>query len=115
MRNMSFALTTPQFRAHTKTVTRRNHWRSLKPHDHVMGVEKTMGLKKGERVIHLGPIIIIDVRREPLTAILNEPHGCAREGFPQWDDDPQMFIDMYCKHNGGDHHDYVTRIEYRYL
>jgi hypothetical protein len=115
MRNMSFALTTPQFRARTKTVTRRNGWQFLRPGMHVMGVEKGMGLRKGGKIVQLSPIGILNAWREPLIAILNEPHGCTREGFPEWDDDPQMFIDMYCDHNGNDPHDDVTRIEYMYL
>ena len=47
MRLMSFALTTRQFLAHEKTVTRRLGWEFLKPGDRVCGVEKGMGLKKG--------------------------------------------------------------------
>ena len=46
-RNMSFALTTEQFKARTKTVTRRFGWWFLKPGDVVRGVEKAMGLKPG--------------------------------------------------------------------
>ena len=41
---MSFSLTTPQFRAQTKTVTRRKGWVFLNPGDHVLGIEKGMGL-----------------------------------------------------------------------
>lgn len=50
MRNISFALTTPQFKSRSKDVTRRIGWWFLKPGDVVMGVEKGMGLKKGEKV-----------------------------------------------------------------
>ena len=35
MRNISFALTTPQFKARTKTVTRRKGWLMLQPGDPV--------------------------------------------------------------------------------
>lgn len=56
-RNISFALTTPQFRARTKWVTRRLGWLFLKPGDTLMGVEKGMGLKiNGETV---WPIILV--------------------------------------------------------
>ena len=47
---MSFAMTTPQFRARTKTVTRRFGWWFLKPGDVVMGVERSRGLDRGEPV-----------------------------------------------------------------
>lgn len=115
MRNISFAMTTPQFRARTKTVTRRNGWLNLKPGQHLMGVEKAMGLKRGEAMVRLGPIEIINVRREPLLAILDEPDGCSREGFPEWNDNPQMFVDFYCDANGNDAREDITRIEFRYL
>ena len=45
-RNMSFAMTTEQIRARTKTVTRRFGWWFLKAGDQVWAVEKAMGLKK---------------------------------------------------------------------
>ena len=68
-RNMSFAMTKPQFLNRTKTVTRRLGWGFLKPGDVVMGVEKAMGLKKGEKVRKLGLIRIVSIRSEPLSAI----------------------------------------------
>jgi hypothetical protein len=115
MRNISFALTTPQFIARTKTVTRRNGWWFMKPGDRVQAVEKAMGLKKGEKVVKLGVIEIVSVRREPLLNIMDEPNGCGLEGFPEWNDDPQQFIDMYCDANGSDARDDVNRIEFRYV
>jgi hypothetical protein len=48
MRNISFSITRFQFCDRTKTVTRRLGWAKLKPGDVLMGVEKAMGLKKGE-------------------------------------------------------------------
>jgi len=45
MRNMSFAMTTNQILAQTKTVTRRFGWWNLKTGDVVQPVKKTMGLK----------------------------------------------------------------------
>lgn len=68
-RNMSFAMTTGQFKARTKTVTRRFGWWFLKPGDVVRGVEKAMGLKKGEKVKALSLIRIVAARPEPLNAI----------------------------------------------
>lgn len=114
MRLISFALTTKQFRNRTKTVTRRNGWWGiLKPGDQLMGCEKCMGLKKGERPVRLGVIEVISVRREPLLAMFDEPEACAKEGFPDWD--VQQFIDFYCDHNKVDARDDITRIEFRYL
>ena len=45
MRNISFMLTTQQFRNRTKTVTRRMGWWNLKPGDILMGVEKRQDSK----------------------------------------------------------------------
>jgi hypothetical protein len=120
MRNMSFSATTAQFRARTKTVTRRMGWRFLKPGDLVCGIVKGRGLKKGERVERLGTIRVLDVRREPLVALGLEHNEArygydevAREGFP--DLSPWEFIDMSCSLNGCRPEDMVTRIEFEYV
>lgn len=116
MRNMSFALTTEQVRARTKTVTRRLGWKNAKPGDVVQPVVKGMGLKKGETVEKIGgPIRFISVRREPLNAIT--PLDVAREGFgvEHWKRlDRIGFIEMFCDHNGGAPDQEVTRIEFEY-
>ncbi len=111
MRNMSFALTTKQFKARTKTVTRRFGWWRLRPGDVLMGIEKGMGLRAGERVVRLGPIEIVSVRSEPLNAITNE--DCALEGFPEMQ--AEEFVSMLVKHYRCDPNKIVNRIEYRYL
>jgi len=54
-RNMSFMLTTAQYCARTKDVTRRLGWANLKPGDMFNGVEKAMGLKKGEKINKCAP------------------------------------------------------------
>ena len=114
MRNMSFSLTTPQFRARSKTVTRRLGWEHLKPGDQLMGVVKGMGLKLGEKVERLGPIEVVSVRREPLGHIRRcGPDECAREGFP--DMLPGQFCEMFSKHNGCCEGTDITRIEFKYL
>jgi hypothetical protein len=115
MRHMSFAMTTAQFKARTKTVTRRDGWWNLKPGDRVMGCERCMGLKKGEKIKTLGVIEVVSVRGEPLDAIANEPNGCTLEGFPEWDGDPQQFIDFYCEGTTKDSRDPVNRIEFKYI
>ena len=110
-RMMSFALTTAQFEDGTKTVTRRKGWAMLCPGDIVMGIEKGMGLKRGEKVRRLHPIRIVSVRREPLNAIT--PEDVIREGFPGWS--VQQFIDLYREANGGPTDQPVTRIEFEHM
>lgn len=117
MKLMSFALTTPQFRARTKDVTRRNGWRDLKRGDVVEGVEKGQGLKKGEHPVRLGRIRIKSNRLEALHRMTRQPeYGRAeviREGFP--DMTPEGFVAMYCKHNKCKPNALIRRIEFEYL
>ena len=110
MRNISFALTTEQFKNKTKTVTRRWGWKFIKPGDVLMGCKKTMGFKKGEKIERFHPIEIINVRREPLNSITKE--DCIKEGFPEFE--PQDFIEMLVdsKHLPSDE---ITRIEFKHL
>ncbi len=110
-RNMSFAMTTRQFREKTKNVTRRFGWWNLKPGEVVEGVEKGMGLKKGERIVKLGQIVILSTRTEPLNAITQD--DCIREGFP--DLTPEQFVDMLCRHYGCRADQTINRIEFGYL
>jgi len=110
-RNMSFALTIEQFRARTKTVTRRFGWGFLKPGDVVQGVEKTMGLKKGEHVIPLGMIRIVSIRKEPLNAITQE--DVIREGYPGWT--PEGFVLVLADHYQVYPGAIVNRIEFEYI
>lgn len=111
MRNISYALTTPQFRARTKDVTRRIGWWNLKPGDTLMGCEKCQGLKKGETINRLGPIRVVSVRKERLDAITQD--DVIREGFPGWT--PETFVSFFCKHNGCLPETIVNRIEFEYL
>lgn len=121
-RNMSFALTTAQFRARTKTVTRRNGWLWAKAGDVVCGVVKSQGLKPGEKIERLGLIRLANVRREPLRRMTDDlDYGFAettKEGFPEghplhW---PSEFVVFFCKsHKGCTPDSTITRIEYEYL
>ena len=111
MRMMSFMLTTQQFRDRTKTVTRRLNWKNLKPGTLLLGVEKAMGLKKGEAVKPLGVIVVRAVLRVMLGDI--KPDDVVREGFP-WMSTTE-FIDMFCEHMGGDRYQFVTRIEFLFV
>jgi hypothetical protein len=118
MRNISFALTTPQFLARNKTVTRRNGWRKLKVGEVLCAVEKGQGLKRGEKVVRLGCIKVTDVRREPLRRLLDDAdYGSAevgREAFPE--QSPSEFVEFFCRtHLGCTPDSEVTRIKYVFL
>jgi len=115
-RNISFALTTEQFKNRTKTVTRRKGWRFLKPGDILNGCVKCMGLKPGEKIERIGRIRVTSVRFEPLSSMYGKQYGDAEaklEGFPDMSGDD--FVKMFCKHMGGDPHQEVTRIDFEYL
>lgn len=120
MRNISFALTTPQFLDGTKDVTRRLGWYALKPGERLNAVEKLMGLKKGEKMKSLGTIEVVDVRRERLGRMIDEfDYGLLetrREGFPKWS--PHKFIEFFCQSHkeervGATADTIVTRIEFK--
>ena len=110
-RNMSFALTTEQFKARTKTVTRRLGWDFLEPGDIVRGVEKTQGLKLGEKLKPLGFIRIISMRQEPLDAITQE--DVVAEGFPNLNVDE--FVAMLVAHYNVTPDRFFNRIEFEHL
>ena len=110
-RNMSFAVTTEQFKNKTKTVTRRVGWHFLKSGDTVYGVEKCMGLKKGEKIKKLGLIRILSTRSEPLNEITQD--DCKREGFPEMT--PAQFVTMLCDKYKYSPSDVVNRIEFEYI
>ena len=110
-RNMSFMLTTEQFKNQTKTVTRRLGWDFIKPGDIVNGCEKCQGLRKGEKIKKLGQIRIISTVANKLKFIT--PEDCAREGFPEMA--PEEFIEFFCRHNKCTPDTYVNRIEFEYI
>ncbi len=111
MRNISFALTTAQFKARAKTVTRRLGWEYLKPGDHLMGCEKCQGLKAGEKIVRLGEIVVVSVRREPLDQMTAD--DCVLEGFPELS--RQEFGVMFMHANKCSWIAMVTRIEFAYV
>ena len=111
MRRMSFALTTHQILEQTKTVTRRNGWKHLKPGDLIQPVVKCMGLKKGEKQQLLGcPIRIKSISVQRLYQITQD--DVNKEGFPCRK--KEFFIEMYCKANKCDRKKRVVRIEFEY-
>jgi hypothetical protein len=121
-RNISFMLTTPQIRARTKTVTRRNGWRSLKAGDVLCAVEKSQGLGKGGKVKRICMIRVVSARQEKLRAMTDDiDYGlseCVREGFPPEHPNslPTQFVEFFCaSHRGVTPDSEITRIEFEYL
>lgn len=117
---MSFALTTDQMRAGTKSVTRRNPatWKNLKPGDIVTACVKTQGLKKGEKVEKIGTLRIVSNTLEPLDAIYSQGYGrgrseTAREGFAGHSG--KWFVEMFLERFGGQPDQVVRRIEFEHL
>lgn len=111
MKRISFSMTWAQHRARTKTTTRRMGWLHAKKGQLLQGVQKGMGLKKGEKHV-LGHVIrLTDVRREPLEAIT--PEDVVREGFPG------MSVDEFVAHFAAGHRcqpdDLVTVLDHEYV
>ena len=69
-RLMSCAMTTQAVIERRKNVTRRKGWTFLKPGDRLTLCEKVMGRKKGEPLVRLAEVEVVDVRREPLPRML---------------------------------------------
>jgi hypothetical protein len=118
MRNASFALTTDQVRARTKTVTRRMGWAFLRVGDLLQPIVKGQGLKKGETVERIGgPVRVVSVRRERLSRLLRDDdyarEELRREGLPQLT--PAQFVQMFCEANDCRPGAWVTRIEFEYV
>src|SRR5690606_39615229 len=101
MKNISFALTTNQVRARAKTVTRRLGWADLQPGTRLQACEKCMGRKRGEPLVKLAIIEVVNVRRERLDRLIdpdNREYGfkeVIREGFP--DLSPAEFVTFFCR------------------
>lgn len=112
MRNMSFFHTQAAYRRRRKTQTRRLGWWKLKAGDRLRGVVKAQGLKKGEKVQPLGPIIeVVSVRPERLDAITQA--DVIAEGFPEMT--PAEFVAMFCEHMNCCPSTVVNRIEFKYV
>ena len=109
---MSFALTTAQILAQTKTVTRRTGWKTAKAGDVVQPIVKGQGIPKGGKVERIGqPIRFTAVSREVLEDIT--PQDVFREGFPQMT--KGAFIKFFKQANGCRRTAVVTRIQFEYL
>lgn len=118
MRHMSFALTTAQVRAHQKSVTRRFAWWGLLAGVRLLAVEKSQGLKRGERVVVICPIRILSARPERFDELVRpgSPYGgeeMVLEGFPGLD--PMDFIFRYMeRYPERDPDAIVNRIQFDY-
>ena len=86
MRNISCSLTKQAIIDHTKFVTRRLGWRNAKAGQLLQACEKCMGLKPGEKIVKLAVIRLVNVRLEPLDAMITDRAYGFREvvleGFP---------------------------------
>lgn len=110
-RLMSVALTTPQVRKRTKTVTRRSGWLMLRPGDRLTLCPKVRGRRAGEALERIVEVEVVSVRRERLDAITAA--DVAAEGFPDWT--PQQFISFFCDSHPECRPDsVVTRIQWSY-
>jgi hypothetical protein len=81
-----------------------------------MGVEKGMGLKKGEHVVRLGAIRVVGVQKQTLNMIT--PEDVAREGFSGMG--CEEFMTRFIAHNRdkcleNGPYTIINRIEFEYL
>ncbi len=117
MRNMSYALTTPQVLDSSKTVTRRLGWEHLRPGDLVMACQKCMGFKAGETIQRLRIIIIVGNRLEPLDRMATDrAYGdseAIKEGFPHMTG--AEFVEMFASNMACQRSRVINRIEFRYV
>jgi hypothetical protein len=116
MRLMSFALTTEQFQARTKTVTRRLGWDNLKVGELLCGVKKGQGIRKGGHVERLHVIQCVGHWRERLRRVRIPSYGrdqLIAEGFPNLD--AAAFIKMFCKHNHCTPDTWINVIQFRHF
>jgi len=104
-------MTLDQMKGRTKTVTRRQGWRFLKPGMVLNVVDRVMGLKRGEHPRKIGQIRITAVWREFLNQITDA--DVVREGFPTWN--RRRFIEEFCRRFRCEPWEEVTRIEFEHL
>lgn len=118
MRLISFQHTADQIREGTKTVTRRLGWSWLQPGTELLACAKVRGVQREDRQ-ELGIIRVVDVRREPLRRLIDEPSYGAEEirlegfaGHPELEN-PEKWVDWFCQtHSGCATDTLVTRIEF---
>ncbi len=103
-RRMSCSMTIDAVKERRKTVTRRHvdTWKNLKPGDHLVLIEKGMGLPKGAKQVVLAEVEVVSVELEPLWHLTDdEEYGheeCAAEGFPTME--PAEFCSFWMESHG---------------
>ena len=111
-RLMSVSLTEDAVRERRKTVTRRTGWLFLQPGTRLTLCRKVMGRRRGEPLVKIVDVEIVDVRRERLDLITED--DVRAEGFP--DMTPAEFVEFFCRtHTRCTPDSLVTRIQWRYL
>jgi hypothetical protein len=110
---MSVAFTEQAVRERRKTVTRRLGWTFLTPGDTVTLCRKVMGRRKGEPLVRICNVEVVDVRHERLDEITDA--DVEREGFDPAEWDAARFVEFFCEHMNCEPGITVTRIEWRYL
>lgn len=117
MRNASFIHTQQQVLDELKDVTRRLNWHWAKPGMQLQAVRKCRGRKAGEPMEKLKVVEIVSVRREKLSAMLDDPvygqEECRREGFPDYT--PEQFVKMFCENMNCTPDREVARVEFKYV
>lgn len=112
---MSCALTIPQVRARTKTVTRRHldSWHQLAVGDQLTLVERSRGLPSGAKQVVLANVEIVDLRVVELEDM--DEAELVAEGFPDWN--VESFTRFWRASHGvpDEAGVLVRRIEWRYL
>jgi hypothetical protein len=109
-RRMSFALTEADLVEGRKDVTRRLGWLDTREGETIIAVRKCMGLRKGERQVVLGTVVVRRVSRERLDTITAAE--VRREGFAELTADE--FIGFFCGTNRCEPSTVVTRIEFTF-
>jgi hypothetical protein len=108
---MSVSLTEPQVRDRSKTVTRRAGWISLQPGTRLTLCRKVMGRRRGEPLVQIVDVEVLDVCRERLDTITADE--VRAEGFPGLT--PAQFVEFFCStHTGCTPESTITRIAWRY-
>lgn len=110
-RLMSVALTEAAVVERRKTVTRRLGWTFVQVGDRLCLCRKVMGRRRGEPLVRLALVEVVNVRREPLDAIT--PPEVSAEGFDGIT--PAEFVAFFATRMRCDVSAEVTRVEWRYV
>lgn len=110
-RLMSVALTEQAVVERRKTVTRRLGWLHAEVGMPLTLCRKVMGRKKDEPLVRLAEVQLVAVDQIPL--YLDLQGDAEREGFPDWS--WLQFVEFFRDEMGVEAHQFVTRLEWRYL